>query len=130
MKLFKFLILLVVCLPFSVSILDADTPPHKQEIPLDRVVGSKENDNRSIIKLPVVCYYYGVTNVIVTNVSPNLGDVTLTVTNTSTGEVWYDVFDSGTDPQTVLPISGTDGLYEIVYTTECGDVYEGTLVLN
>lgn len=130
MKLLKFLILLVVCLPFSVSILDADTPPHKQEIPLDRVVGSKENDNRSIIKLPVVCYYYGVTNAVVTNVSPNLGDVTLTVTNTSTGEVWYDVFDSGTAPQTVLPISGTPGFYEITYITSSGDVYEGSFTIE
>lgn len=130
MKLLKFLILLVVCLPFSVSILDADTPPHKQEIPLDRVVGSKENDNRSIIKLPVVCYYYGVRNAVVTNVSPNLGDVTLTVTNTSTGEVWYDVFDSGTDPQTVLPISGTPGFYEITYITSSGDVYEGSFTIE
>ena len=32
MKLFKFLILSVVCLPFPVSVLDAENPPHKQEI--------------------------------------------------------------------------------------------------
>lgn len=130
MKLFKFLILSVVCLPFSVSVLDAENPPHKQEIPLDHVIGKSENDNRSIVKLPVVCYYLSVTNAIVTNASSNQGNVTLTVTNLSTGEAWYDIFDSATEPQTVLPISGTPGFYEIVYTTQSGDIYEGTLIIE
>ena len=70
------------------------------------------------------------TNAIVTNASSNQGNVTLTVTNLSTGEAWYDIFDSATEPQTVLPISGTPGLYEIVYTTQLGDIYEGAFSIE
>lgn len=125
-KLFMFLMALL--LPLFALEMSADDENAKMKIPLE--VKPKTKLNRSLVEENVICYYYGVTNVIVTNVSPNLGDVTLTITNTSTGEVWYDVFDSGTDPQTVLPISGTPGFYEITYITSSGDVYEGSFTIQ
>ena len=68
-------------------------------------------------------------NTIITNVFSDLGEIFLTVTNHSTGEVWYDVFDSEVQPQVVTTISGTPGWYEIVYTTATGEVYEGSFIL-
>ena len=85
---------------------------------------------RSLIEEPITCHYYGIVTSIVTTVTSDQGNVTLTVTNLSTGEICYDVFDSATEPQTVLLISGTPGLYEIVYTTQSGDVYEGSFIIN
>ena len=64
-----------------------------------------------------------------TTVYSDLGIVHLTITNTSTGEVWYETVNSATTTQAILPISGSMGLYEIVYTTESGDIYEGSLTI-
>lgn len=48
---------------------------------------------------------------VITTISENLGEVSLTVTNLSTGETWYDTFDSST-PQEMTPISGASGNWE------------------
>ena len=120
--------LMALLLPLFALEMSADDENAKMKIPLR--MESTGKHVRDLIQEPLICHYYGMLTSIVTTFTSDLGDVTLTVTNTSTGEVWYDVFDSGTDPQTVLPISVTDGLYEIVYTTEAGDVYEGTLIIG
>ena len=85
--------------------------------------------NRSLADEPIVAYYIAATSCIQTTVSSDLGQVELTVANCTTGEVWYDSFDSASVPQTLFPISGTSGLYEIVYLTEDGDVYQGCFIL-
>lgn len=124
------LLLMAVFLPLSAYLLNADSPPHKQDIPLTPVVnGGSDNQNRSLIQLPVECCYLGMMDSIVTTVCSDLGDVTLTVTNCSTGSVWYDSFDSALEPQTMLPLSGEPGIYQIIYITESGDIYQGTLTL-
>ena len=69
-------------------------------------------------------------NAIMTTVQSDLGDVLITVTNCSTGNVWYDSFDSALEPQTMLPISGEPGVYEITYITESGNIYEGTFIIE
>ena len=69
-------------------------------------------------------------NSVVTTVWSDLGEVVLTVTNCSTGNVWYDTFDSTQEPQTALALSGEPGIYEIVYITETGDIYEGTFTIH
>lgn len=118
---------LAMFLPLSASVLNADEKKNKQEIPLTPIVdGGTENDNRSLIQLPIECHYLGMINAVVTTVWSDLGDVTLTVTNCSTGNVWYNSFDSALEPQTMLPISGDSGTYQIVYITESGGIYEGT----
>lgn len=120
--------LMALLLPLFALDMSADDEKAIMIIPLE--LGPEKNLTRSLIEEPIFCHYYGMLTSIVTTFASDLGDVTLTVTNTSTGEVWYDVFDSGTDPQAILPISGTPGFYEITYITSSGDVYEGTLVLN
>ena len=119
---------MALLLPLFALEMSADDENAKMKIPLE--VKPKTKLNRSLVEENVICHYYGMLTSIVTTFTSDLGDVTLTITNTSTGEVWYDVFDSGTDPQTVLPISGTDGLYEIVYATQAGDVYEGSFTVE
>lgn len=128
----KFLMILVsVFLPLSLFAQNNDDNTDMAEIPLHIVIdGSQGNDNRSLIQLPVECCYLGMMDSIVTTVFTDLGDVALTVTNTSTGSVWYDTFDSALEPQTLLTLSGEPGIYEIVYITESGGVYEGTFTIQ
>lgn len=85
---------------------------------------------RNLIEEPISCYYYGMITSIVTTLSSNQGNVSLNVTNVSTGEIWYDVFDSANKPQTILQISGTSGLYQIIYHTESGNIYEGSFIIE
>ncbi len=125
------LIILAAFLPLSAFSLNADGPQNKQEIPLSPVYDGHQNrDNRSLIQLPIECYYESFTNLIQTSVTSDLGYVVVEVLNTSTGETLCTTFDSEIIPQTYLPISGAPGLYLITYTTESGDIYEGILNLN
>ncbi|MBO5956881.1 MAG: hypothetical protein J6Q39_04930 [Bacteroidales bacterium] len=128
MKTKLLLILLAVFMPLSAFVLNADEPPHKQEIPLHLINnGSQDKDNRSLIQHSIECHYLSMMNAVVTTVWADLGDVNLTVTNCSTGNVWYDSFDSALEPQTMLTLSGEPGTYQIIYITESGDIYEGIL---
>lgn len=128
MKTKNILLFLAVLLPLSVFTLNADEKKTKEQIPLTQVQKNHHN-NRSLTKHPIECCYMGMINLIQTTVFSDLGEVTLEVINTSTGEICYDSFDSGVTPQTLLPISGDPGHYSITYTTESGDIYEGTLTL-
>lgn len=124
------LIFLAVFLPLAASILNADSPPHKQEIPINPVIEQNSDyDNRSLIQFPIECHYLSMMNAIMTTVQSDLGDVLITVTNCSTGNVWYDSFDSAREPQTMLPISGEPGVYEITYITESGNIYVGNFTI-
>ena len=124
----KLFLMLAFLLPLFALDMIAEDENAKMKIPLE--LGPEKNLTRSLIEEPLTCHYYGMMTSIVTAVSSDQGNVSLTVTNLSTGETWYDVFDSATELQVYLPISGTSGLYEIVYTTQSGDVYEGEFVLN
>ncbi|MBR5835445.1 MAG: hypothetical protein IKY66_04710 [Bacteroidales bacterium] len=120
------LLLLALLLPLSAIEMSADDEDAVMKIPLYAEEGT--NLNRSSIQLPIDCHYFGMMNSLVTTVWSDLGDVVLTVTNCSTGRVWYDSFDSALEPQTMLTLSGEPGIYQIVYITESGDVYEGTFI--
>lgn len=115
-------------LPLSAFEMSADDEYAVMKIPLYSEEGT--NLNRSIVQLPVECCYFGMMNSLVTTVYSDLGDVVLTVTNFSTGNVWYDSFDSALEPQTVLTLSGEPGIYQIIYITESGGVYEGTFTIQ
>ena len=65
-----------------------------------------------------------------TSVTSDLGEIDVTVTNCSTGEIWEDTFDSSTTSQHLIQISGTSGFYEVAYTTENGNLYEGSFCLE
>ena len=88
-------------------------------------------DNSELIRSlhEIQAHYLEISRTIFTTVTSDLGQIEMTVTNLSTGETWFDSFDSGMIMQTLLPISGTAGYYEIEYVTESGDVYEGIFIL-
>lgn len=116
--------LTALLLPLFAFEMGADDKNTARKIPLE--VKDRPILHRSLADEPIVAYYIGATSCIQTTVFSDLGQVELTVTNCSTGEVWCDSFDSASAPQTLLPISGTSGLYEVVYLTETGDIYQGT----
>lgn len=123
-----FVLLTALLLPLFAFEMIADEDKAEMKIPL--YVSTNDQLNRSLTSESVECYFYGIVPMIRTSVSSDLGDVSLTVTNCSTGEVWYDFFDSSLEPQTYLPISGSEGIYEIVYITESGDIYEGGFTIQ
>ncbi len=113
---------------FCVVPMRGDSPPDVgREIPI-----KKADDNRIIRGLTEVqlsAWYNSVLMCIQTHTSTNLGQIEMTVTNLTTGETWYDIFNSAISPH-LLPISGAPGLYEITYLTSFGDLYEGTFTIE
>ncbi len=102
------------------------TIPQK-EIPIKRV-NDTSHPIRSLSEIQA--YYNGMLSVVCTSVFADLGEIDLAVTNCTTGEFWEDSFDSSSVSQHLLPISSTSGWYEVVYTTENGDSYVGTFVIE
>ena len=125
----KFLLFLTALLmPVFALDMRADGEDAVMKIPLKMDSGT--DLNRSLVPESVECHYFGMMNSVVTTVWSDLGEVVLTVTNCSTGNVWYDIFDSAQEPQAALALSGEPGIYEIVYITETGDIYEGTFTIH
>lgn len=124
----KILLLMAVLLPLSLFGMNDENEKAVMKIPLE--MQHRNNYGRTLPHETIECYYYGLMNTIITNVFSDLGDVTLTVTNHSTGEVWYDVFDSEVQPQVVTTISGVQGCYEIIYETASKEVYRGLFEIN
>ena len=122
------LLLMALLLPLSAFEMNADNEDAVMIIPLSFEQGTKIV--RGLVPESIECHYFGMMNAVVTTVWSDLGDVLLTVTNLSTGDVWYDSFDSALEPQTMLPLSGEPGIYEIVYITGSGGIYEGTFLIE
>lgn len=122
------LFMVAIALPIFALEMRADDENAKMKIPLH--LSTQQELCRNLINEPIICHYYDMMNVIVTTVYSDLGDVVLTVTNCSTGNVWYDSFDSALEPQTMLTLSGELGIYQIVYITESGDIYEGEFTID
>ncbi len=125
----KTIILLVAfLLPLSALKMSADEKGTIRPIPLIKV--EKKDLSRSLSHESMMAGYYGMLSSIQTTVTEDLGEIEVTVTNLSTGEAWSDSFDSGVIMQTLLPISGTPGYYEVNYITESGDVYAGEFLIE
>lgn len=114
-------------LPFFAFEMSADDETAVITIPLK--VDVEQNFNRSLVQDPIVSCYYGMDKSIFTTFYFDRGIVHLTITNTATGEVWYDVFDSEVQSQAVTPISGTPGYYQVIYQIESGNMYYGYFIL-
>lgn len=119
---------MAVLLPLSLFGMNDENEKVVMKIPLKFEQGTKIN--RNLQEEPIESYYYGLMNTIITNVFSDLGEISLTVTNYSTGEVWYDIFDSGVQSQVVTKISGVQGCYEIIYVTASKEVYRGLFEIN
>ena len=117
-------------LPFFVFEMSADEQEQEaiQQIPLKK--NSRKSLTRDLNRSPILSCYHGMMSCIQTTVSEDIGDVDVYVTNCSTGESWEYSFDSSTEHQSVLLISGNPGLYEVLYHTESGNYYEGELLID
>lgn len=107
--------------------LRGDSPPeYKKEIPVKKI------ENSYLIKSlnEITAHYLCAVNSIHTTVASDMGMIEMTVTNLSTGESWWDTFDSGEAPQSILPISGDPGYYKVEYITESGDIYTGEFLIE
>lgn len=124
----KILLLMAVLLPLSLFGMNDENEKVVMKIPLE--LDLEEKLNRLLIPVPIESYCYVMMNTIITNVFSDLGEISLTVTNYSTGEVWYDIFDSGVQSQVVTKISGVQGCYEIIYVTASKEVYRGLFEIN
>ena len=122
------ILLVAFLLPLSAPEMSADEKGTLKPIPLK--VGKGTILQRDFNLCHIDSYYYGMLSSIQTTVTEDLGEVEVTVTNLSTGEAWSDTFDSGVIMQTLLPISGTPGYYEIEYITESGDTYVGSFIVD
>lgn len=123
----KILLLMAVLLPLSLFGMNDENEKVVMKIPLE--LDLEEKLNRLLIPVPIESYCYVMMNTIITNVFSDLGEIFLTVTNQSTGEVWYDTFDSGVQSQAATPISGTPGYYQVIYQIESGNMYYGYFIL-
>ena len=121
-------IMTALLLPLFAFNMSADDEDAVMKIPLRLEQGPKLN--RSLDLETVECCYFGLTNSIITTFFSDLGEVILTVTNCYTGYTWYESFDSVQESHAILSISGDPGIYQIVYVTEYGDVYEGTFTIQ
>ena len=122
----QIILLLAVHLPLFAFDMNADES-EKKVIPLER--RADKWIERTASQILVDACYYGILSSVVTVTAVDLGEVSLTITNLSTGETWHDSFDSSYITQVMTPISGSTGTYEIVYITESGEVYEGNFML-
>lgn len=117
-----FILLLVV---LSVTSICANKPlskpNHGTEIPINPSIPT--NDPRTNI-LQIEANYNGEALTIVFN--RDLGNAEIVVTNTTTGESWYDGVNG--IGSTVITLSGDEGYYEIYIYTDCGD-YTGTFII-
>lgn len=104
----QIILLLAVLLPLFAFDMNADEKRTKK-IPLDppRNICVERG-----IVVSINAWYDYTFSSIITSTSSDLGEVSLTVTNLSTGETWYDTFDSSSTPQVVTPISGASGNWE------------------
>lgn len=118
-----FTLLAAFMLPFFVFEMSADEQENRKDIPLLIVNGNLLQRGQSVTS--ITSCYNKMMSCIHTTVSEDIGDVDVYVTNCSTGESWEYSFDSSTEHQSVLLISGNPGLYEVLYQTESGNYYEG-----
>ena len=121
-----FILMMAFLLPVSALEMRADeTKVDKILIRVDRK-GKLSRD----VDAEFLAAYYVSFPCIQTTVTEDLGEVELIVKNLVTGDFWYCFFDSATQPQSLLPISGSPGCYEIEYITESGDVYSGEFLIE
>lgn len=121
---------MTVFLSLPITVIRADEKDVEHPIPLDLVYNDEFRNNRDFSPLPIECHYGITLNCIQTTIFGNLGEVVIEVQNTTTGEVFYDSFNSTITSQHVLPISGSSGFYTITYTTSSGEEYTGTYLLT
>lgn len=123
-KIFKTLFLFIAISLFVSVPIWADSNNEFVEIPIRKQ--DKSHLERNLSGIPIQCLYDGINGIVYSVILPVCGEVYLSVTNTSSGEVWSEIVDSRYVEQHYLQINETQGFYEVYYETEYGDSYYGT----
>lgn len=79
--------------------------------------------------IPFYCTYESSDGTVCIDFMENVGRISVTVSNLSTGETICDIADS-TEGSARLYTSGDSGIYTLQIKTESGEVYEGEFTLN
>lgn len=124
-KLLLSLLLSVPLATFSMNVKDDDAV---MKIPLEIKQGG--NINRSFNPDVIICYYDAMLSCIRTTCLSDLGNISISVINYTTGEILNDIYDSAIYPLFFIDFSGAAGVYEIIYVTEAGQRYEGNFVIE
>lgn len=119
---------MAVLLPLSLFGMNDDNENAVLKIPLE--LESVNKLIRSQMLVDLECYYYSRVTTIVANLGDVEGSISVAVFNRSTGEVWYDTIDCSVQQQIITQISGTPGVYEIIYMIASGDVYRGLFEIS
>lgn len=126
----KILLLTLLAITSHVSFhLNADeNEPVSMQIPMQKTDNIKHV--RDVERNLISCYFHPHLDCIQTLVSTDVGNLEVLVRNCSTGEIWCDIFDSASDYDMFLEISGTAGAYIVTCTTASGEIYEGFLIVE
>lgn len=123
----KVLFFLSVSILFFMPILKADTQSSPKKIVIFKIPDRLPRTGNAE---EIQCYYYETEALIQSKSLVDLGTIQITASNTTTGETWSDVFDSSQETPHLLDVSNESGNYTVTYTTESGDVYEGTFEVS
>ena len=123
MKKFSLLFLLTLSVSFAALADNPTTPPPPKGDPVP--IRPITTIPRPLsLNVDIEATYVDGTLTFVFNV--DLGNADIIVTNTTTGESWYDGVNGV--GSTVITLSGDEGCYEIYIYTDCGD-YSGTFII-
>lgn len=87
------------------------------------VLSSGESDSRTINTVPIQAFYYSTQSMVQVRFSDNIGDVTIQLTNITTGDSGTQVCDSYSG-STLVPVIYGRGTYCIGFST-AGEFYIG-----
>lgn len=129
----KKLILLCATLFIGLSVwgttdCSVDTAKHQRKTIIIKKNDVNPRNHRSPSMIPIEAYYDSFVSGIAVTFLHDLGEVDVNVTNHSTGEC-LDGTMSALAGMTILPISGTEGLYTVTFTFPDGPEYYGEFEL-
>lgn len=125
----KLLLLLCVALlpQFSFYLL-ADGNNEKVDLPIPLHQSTDVKHERSINLIEA--FYNVACNTIRISVHSDMGEIFVAVTNLVNGNYYDTWFDSSIMTDTFLSLDSSYGIYEIVLTTEYGEIYTGTFGMD
>lgn len=89
---------------------------------------SSEIRPRNVVEVPIYCYYDDSAESVGFVFYEDIGAVTITVRNNTTGEEFFASFPSG-QQNGAIQLSGTNGEYRIHITTSLGKSYSGAFTI-
>ncbi len=98
------------------------------EIIITTTASSSGHIKRTPAYINISAVYDNITECVVTTFAQNIGTVTITLTNETTGETSTTTVDSSFGTSSIQT-SGTSGSWHVEYATSGGSTYEGNFTL-